>query len=167
MAEDKPRHTRERDPYILEICADSTESAVAAQKGGADRIELCSALIIGGLSPGPALFRQVRRYTDIEVRVLLRPRFGDFYYSAYEHDVLTEEVRMYREMGADGIVIGSLSPDGTMNVEQMEELIRAAGNMKVTMHRAFDVCRDPYETLRQCMDLGIDTILTSGQKASA
>ena len=154
-------------PCVLEVCADSAESAIAAQTGGADRIELSSALIIGGISPGAALFRQVRRYTDLEVRVLLRPRFGDFCYSKYEQDVLKEEVQLFRELGADGVVIGSLNPDGTLNMDQMEELVHLAGDMKVTMHRAFDVCRDPFEALEQCRKLGIDTILTSGQKASA
>lgn len=154
-------------PYILEVCADSAESAIAAQKGGADRIELCSALIIGGISPGAALFRQIRQYTDLEVRVLLRPRFGDFCYSRYEKDVLGEEVQMFREMGADGVVIGGLNPDGTLDMELMENLVCLAGGMKVTMHRAFDVCRDPFLALDQCRKMGIDTILTSGQKASA
>lgn len=160
--------TGRADPqYVLEVCADSVESAIAAWSGGADRVELCSALIIGGLSPGPVLFRQVRQYTDLEIRVLLRPRFGDFCYSKYEHEALREEVEMFREMGADGVVIGSLNPDGTLNMEQMEELAHLAGDMKITMHRAFDVCRDPFEALEQCIGLGIDTILTSGQKASA
>lgn len=152
---------------MLEVCVDSVESAVAAQTGGADRLELCSALIIGGISPGSALFRQICRYTDLEVRVLLRPRSGDFCYSRYEQDVLREEVQMFRELGADGVVIGSLNPDGTLDMEQMEELVHLAEDMKVTMHRAFDMCRDPFEALEQCRKLGIDTILTSGQKASA
>ena len=137
--------------YTLEICTDSVASAVAAQKGGAKRIELCSGLVIGGLSPDPALFKVVRANTDLEIRTLLRPRFGDFCYDEYEFEMLKEEVQMYREFGADGVVIGILRPDGTMNVEQMEELVRISGDMKVTMHRAFDVCKDPYETLEQCV----------------
>ena len=153
--------------YILEVCADSVQSAVSAQKGGADRIELCSGLVIGGLSPSPALFKQVRRYTDLKVRTLLRPRFGDFCYDDYEFQTLKEEVEMFRDLGADGVVIGILNPDGTLNMEQMKELTDAAGDMGITLHRAFDVCRDPYETLEQCVSLGIDTILTSGQKSSA
>ena len=135
--------------YTLEICTDSVASAVAAQKGGAKRIELCSGLVIGGLSPDPALFKVVRANTDLEIRTLLRPRFGDFCYDEYEFEMLKEEVQMYREFGADGVVIGILRPDGTMNVEQMEELVRISGDMKVTMHRAFDVCKDPYETMCQ------------------
>lgn len=153
--------------YILEVCADSVQSAVSAWEGGADRIELCSGLVIGGLSPSPALFKQVRRYTDLKIRTLLRPRFGDFCYDDYEFQTLKEEVEMFRDLGADGVVIGILNPDGTLNMEQMSELTDAAGDVGVTLHRAFDVCRDPYEALEQCVTLGIDTILTSGQKSSA
>ena len=149
--------------YILEVCADSVQSAVSAWEGGADRIELCSGLVIGGLSPSPALFKQVRRYTDLKIRTLLRPRFGDFCYDDYEFQTLKEEVEMFRDLGADGVVIGILNPDGTLNMEQMSELTDAAGDVGVTLHRAFDVCRDPYEALEQCVTLGIDTILTSGQ----
>ena len=153
--------------YILEVCADSVQSAVSAWEGGADRIELCSGLVIGGLSPSPALFKQVRRYTDLKIRTLLRPRFGDFCYDDYEFQTLKEEVEMFRDLGADGVVIGILNPDGTLNMEQMSELTDAAGDVGVTLHRAFDVCRDPYEALEQCVTLGIDTILTSGQIRSS
>ena len=89
--------------YILEVCADSVQSAVSAWEGGADRIELCSGLVIGGLSPSPALFKQVRRYTDLKIRTLLRPRFGDFCYDDYEFQTLKEEVEMFRDLGADGV----------------------------------------------------------------
>lgn len=153
--------------YLLEVCADSVESAVKAQEGGADRVELCSGLVIGGLSPSPAMFRQIRMYTDLKIRVLLRPRFGDFCYDKYEFLTLKEETEMFRDLGADGVVIGCLRPDGMPDMEQMEELVKAAGPVGITMHRAFDVCRDPYEALEQCISLGIDTILTSGQKSSA
>lgn len=153
--------------YILEVCADSVQSAVAAQEGGADRIELCSGLVIGGLSPSPALFKQIRKYTDLKIRTLLRPRFGDFCYDDYEFQTLKEEVEMFRELGADGVVIGMLNSDGTLDMERIEVLVNAAGDIGITLHRAFDVCRDPYEALEQCASLGIDTILTSGQKSSA
>ena len=153
--------------YILEVCADSVRSAIAAQEGGADRIELCSGLVIGGLSPTPSMFREVKRNTDLRIRVLLRPRFGDFCYDEYEFRTLKEEVEQFRELGADGVVIGILKPDGRLNMEQMAELAKAAGGMGITMHRAFDVCRAPFEALEQCVSLGIDTILTSGQKRSA
>lgn len=153
--------------YILEVCADSVRSAVSACEGGADRIELCSGLVIGGLSPSPSMFREVKKNTDLKIRVLLRPRFGDFCYDEYEFQTLRDEVQQFRDLGADGVVIGILNPDGTLNMEQMEELVRAADGIGVTMHRAFDVCRDPFEALEQCVSLGIDTILTSGQKSSA
>ena len=96
---------------ILEACADCVQSAINAQKGGADRIELCSNLVIGGLTPGKALFDLVKKYTDIKTRVLLRPRYGDYCYNQYEFEQLKEEVQMYCEMGADGVVIGMLNPE--------------------------------------------------------
>ena len=156
--------------FLLEVCADSVQSAAAAQEGGADRIELCSGLVIGGISPSPAMFREVKRRSArlyIKVRVLLRPRFGDFCYDEYEFRTIRDEVEQFRDLGADGVVIGILNPNGTLNVEQMAELVKAAGGIGVTMHRAFDLCRDPFEALEQCVSLGIDTILTSGQKSSA
>ena len=161
--------------YLLEVCADSVRSAVEAQAGGADRIELCSGLVIGGLSPSAAMFEQVKKNVDIPVRVLLRPRFGDFCYDGYEFETLKEEVCLFREAGADGVVIGILKPDGRLDTDRMKELVECAKSESksgkrpcaVTFHRAFDVCRNPYEALRQCIELGIDTILTSGQKDSA
>lgn len=150
--------------YILECCVDSVESALAAAEGGADRLELCAALVIGGISPGLALFEQVRVCCDLPVRVLLRPRFGDFLYTAYEFQILKREVALFREAGAEGVVIGCLQADGGLHMEQMRELIEEAGDMKVTLHRAFDVCADPIRTYEQARELGIDTILTSGQK---
>ena len=150
--------------YTLECCVDSVESAIAAKKGGADRLELCSALVIGGLSPSQALYRKIREQADIPIRVLLRPRFGDFCYTDYEHEILKEEVRSFRKLGADGIVIGTMKPDGTLNLEQMKELMEEAQGMTVTLHRAFDMCQDPFQTLEEAKRIGIHTILTSGQK---
>lgn len=153
--------------YVLEACVDSVKSAIEAEKGGAQRVELCSNLIIGGTSPGAALFRQVRKYTDLKIRVLLRPRFGDFCYDYYEHEMMKEDVEMYRDLGADGIVTGILKPNGDLDVERMRGLIEIAGDTDVALHRAFDVCRNPQEVLEQSVELGIKTILTSGQKNSA
>lgn len=153
--------------YLLETCADSVQSAIEAEKGGADRIELCANLVIGGTSPGESLFRQVREHTGLKIRTLLRPRFGDFCYDQYEFRTLCDEVRLFQRLGADGVVIGILRPDGTLNMEQMRALREEAGDMGVTLHRAFDVCRDADEAMEQCIELGIDTILTSGQKSSA
>ncbi|MDE6844523.1 MAG: copper homeostasis protein CutC [Lachnospiraceae bacterium] len=150
--------------YLLECCVDSVESALAAAEGGADRLELCAALIIGGISPSTALFKEVRKSCDLPIRVLLRPRFGDFLYSDYEFEIIKREVEIYREAGTDGIVIGCLTQDGNLNIEQMAELIKTAEKMKITLHRAFDVCADPLLAYRQATELGIDTILTSGQE---
>lgn len=150
--------------YILECCVDSVESAIAAKEGGADRLELCAALMIGGISPGLALFEQVKACCDLPVRVLLRPRFGDFLYTEYEFQILKREVALFGEAGAEGVVIGCLQADGNLHMEQMRELMEAAGDMKVTLHRAFDVCADPIRAYGQARELGIDTILTSGQK---
>ena len=108
--------------YMLECCVDSVESALEAARGGAKRLELCSALVIGGLSPSKVLFEQVRNAVTIPIHVLLRPRFGDFCYTDYEHHIIKEEIKLFRELGADGVVIGNLRPDGTLNVEQMQEL---------------------------------------------
>lgn len=152
---------------ILEVCVDSMESALAAEQGGADRIELCGNLVIGGTTPSPALFEKIRKGTDLKIRALLRPRFGDFCYSQHEYEILKEEVKMFRKLGADGIVIGCLNPDGSLNMEQMQGLIAEAGDMEVALHRAFDVSRDALEALEQAIALGCRTILTSGQKNSA
>ena len=153
--------------YVLEACVDSVQSAIEAEKGGAGRVELCGNLIIGGTTPGSSLFRQVREHTDLEIRVLLRPRFGDFCYDDYEFDMMKEDAAMYRELKTDGIVTGILKPDGTLDTERMEVLSKVAGNMDMALHRAFDVCRDPFEALEQAVALGFKTILTSGQKNSA
>lgn len=152
--------------YTLECCVDSVESALAAAEGGADRLELCAALIIGGTSPSPALFEEIRKYSDIPIRVLLRPRFGDFLYSSYEFEMLKREVEMFKAAGAQGVVIGCLTQDGSLDMMQMETLMEAAEGMQVTLHRAFDVCADPHRTYMQAKELGIDTILTSGQAES-
>ena len=152
--------------YILECCVDSVQSAIEAQSGGANRVELCSALVIGGLSPSVALFKKVREAIDIKIHVLLRPRFGDFCYTDYEHEIIKEEVKMFRELGADGVVIGTLKQDGSLNMEQMRELVSEAGEMSITLHRAFDMCENPMKALEDVKKLGIHTILTSGQKNS-
>ena len=150
--------------YILEASVDSVESALEAQCGGATRLELCSSLIIGGTTPSPCLFQEIREHSDICTHVLIRPRFGDFCYTDYEFQVIRREVCNFRELGADGVVIGILKPDGTLDMERMRILMEEAGEMSVTLHRAFDVCVDPFEAMEQAKELGIRTILTSGQK---
>lgn len=150
--------------HILEICVDSVESALAAERGGADRLELCQNLVIGGTTPGPKLLEAVKGQIHIPIHVLIRPRFGDFCYTEYEMEQMKEEVQMFHELGADGIVIGILSPNGSLNCSGMEKLIGEKGDMSVTLHRAFDVCKDPIQTLREAEKLGVRTILTSGQQ---
>lgn len=153
--------------YILEVCVDSVESAVAAARSGASRLELCSNLIIGGTTPSPWLYEEVRKQVGIPLHVMIRPRFGDFCYTDMEFSEMIQAVKAFRNLGADGVVLGILKPDGTLNTEQMKVLIGAAGEMSVTLHRAFDMCKDPLETMEQAIALGVDTILTSGQQSTA
>ncbi len=151
-------------PYLLEVCVDSVESAISAQKGGAHRIELCANMVIGGTTPGIALFQEIKRHTSLKIHVLIRPRFGDFLYNDYEFSCMQREVELFCREGADGIVIGCLKEDGELNREQMKALIELAGGKSVTLHRAFDMCREPFSALLQAAELGVDTILTSGQQ---
>ena len=148
---------------VLEVCVDSVESAVTAQKAGADRLEICANLLIGGTTPGVSQFQQIRKKCGIPLHVLIRPRFGDFLYTDSEYQMLEEDTRMFRELGADGIVTGCLKADGSLDCNRMEQLRACAGELTLTLHRAFDVCRDPYQALEEAVSLGIDIILTSGQ----
>lgn len=150
--------------FILEACVDRVESAIIATRAGANRLELCSNLIIGGTTPTKALFEEVKKTCKNRIHVLIRPRFGDFCYSDYEFQICLKEVEQFRRLQADGIVIGILQPDGKLDERRMGQLIEAAGSMSITLHRAFDVCVDPMEAYETAKKLGIDTILTSGQK---
>lgn len=156
-----------RNDYILECCVDSVDSAMTAADCGADRLELCSNLIIGGTTPTLALYDKIREQTAIRLHVLIRPRFGDFYYQPMEFAVMLKEVEQFRLAGADGVVFGCLSPDGALCPDQMKRLAEAAGSMQITLHRAFDMCQDPFQTLEDAISLGIHAILTSGQKDTA
>ena len=150
--------------YVLECCVDSAESALNAARGGAGRLELCGNLSIGGTTPDTALSEEIRKYSDIRIHALIRPRFGDFCYTDHELEIIRGSIRRYKELGAEGVVIGVLKPDGTLDMEEMKKLMKEAEGMSVTLHRAFDMCRDPRETLEQAVELGINTILTSGQQ---
>ena len=152
--------------YVLECCTDSVNSAIHAAEGGATRLELCGNLIIGGTTPSPYLFKEIRKYTEIPMNILIRPRFGDFCYNAHEIEIMRQEICMFRELGANAAVIGVLNSDGTLNTEAMKILIEAAGPMNITLHRAFDVCKDPFAAMEEAVALGVNTILTSGQKNS-
>ena len=147
---------------ILEVCVDSLASARAAIAGGADRLELCSALSIGGLTPYRALLRQIREESDIPIRCLMRPRAGDFLYSPEEIDQMAQQIQALKEDGADGFVIGCLTPEGDLDISAMRPLLDAAAGAKLTLHRCIDVSRDPIQTYLDAASLGIDTVLTSG-----
>ncbi len=150
--------------YILEVCVDSVESAEAAVRGGADRLELCANLVIGGTTPEQALYEIIRERTGAKMNILIRPRYGDFLYTDPEFEIILRDVALFRKLGANGVVTGCLLPDGCLDTERMRRLRDAAGTMDMTLHRAFDMCRDPYKALEECRQLGINTILTSGQK---
>ena len=151
---------------ILEICVDSLASARAAIAGGADRLELCSALLAGGLTPYTELLRQIRRESDIPIRCLMRPRPGDFLYAREEIALMAAQIRELKATGADGFVIGCLTPEGDLDEEAMAPLLDACGNSGITLHRCIDVSRNPIETYRKAAELGIDTVLTSGAAAN-
>lgn len=150
--------------YSLEICVDSVESALAAYRGGASRLELCSNLVIGGTSPDTALFQLIREQMEIPVHALIRPRFGDFLYTDSEYELMRRQIDALVKAGVNGIVIGSLNADGSLNEKQMKGLIEAAAGCRITLHRAFDVCKDPFETMEIAKQLGVSLILTSGQE---
>ena len=151
---------------LLEICVDSLASARAAVNGGADRLELCSALLAGGLTPYSELLRQIRSESHIPIRCLMRPRPGDFLYTKEELEMMVSQIHALKQAGADGFVIGCLTVEGDLDIEVMKPLIEACGSCGITLHRCIDVSRDPEETYRLAGSLGIDTVLTSGAAAS-
>lgn len=152
---------------LLEICIDSVASALAAQSGGADRVELCTALFEGGLTPSAGLLEVVRERLTIGLAAMIRPRGGDFCYSDDEFAVMERDVVQAKDAGADMIVLGLLNPDGTVDRERTARLIELARPLPVTFHRAFDMARDPYEALDAVLGLGVERLLTSGQEKSA
>lgn len=152
---------------LLEICVDSLESAMAAQQGGANRVELCSNLNIGGTTPSQGLIKLAINNLSIDVFVMIRPRGGDFCYTNLEYEVIKEDIKNAKRMGADGIVIGILKTDGTIDTVRMKEVIKLAQPLKVTFHRAFDKTRDLFESLDTLIALGVDRVLTSGGENKA
>ena len=152
---------------ILEICAGSVESAIAARDGGAQRIELCAALEVGGVTPSAGLIAEARKIEGLVLNVIIRPRGGDFLYNEHEAAYMEQDIRTCRELGVDGVVIGALTAEGDIDTTLCGRLIKAANGMSVTFHRAFDMCRDPKEALGQLISLGCHRVLTSGQAATA
>lgn len=149
------------------MCANSVASAIAAQAGGAHRIELCDNLYEGGTTPSAACIALTRKHITIPIHVLIRPRGGDFLYSDLEFDAMKNDIVYTKEYGADGVVLGVLQADGTVDCKRTEELVRLASPMPVTFHRAFDVTRDPFAALRDIVETGCNRVLTSGQANKA
>lgn len=151
----------------LEICAQSLTSALAAQAGGAHRIELCSALEVGGLTPSYATLVEVRKQLSIEVCVLIRPRAGDFFYSDIEFDLIKKDILFCKEQGIEGIVAGILNQNRTLDLKKMDILARLAYPMDIICHRAFDQTPDPFIAMIELQNMGFQRILTSGQAQNA
>jgi copper homeostasis protein len=153
--------------FKLEICVDGVQSAIEAQNAGADRVELCANLSEGGTTPAYGTISVARNNLRIGLHVLIRPRAGDFLYSDPEFDMMRRDINICKECGADGIVIGILRADGTIDVERTSELVELALPLSVTFHRAFDLCLDPHTGLEDIIKTGACRLLTSGQKNSA
>lgn len=154
--------------YKIEICANSLDSALIAQDAGADRVELCAAMAEGGTTPSYGTMAATRdMLTTTKLNVIIRPRGGDFLYNDRETEVMLRDIELARKLGADGVVIGMLTPMGQVDMPRMRELINAAGDMSVTFHRAFDMCADFNRALEDVIALGCHRILTSGGAARA
>ena len=153
--------------YKVEICANSVASCLEAQKGGAYRVELCAGIPEGGTTPSYGEIVVARKLLNIKLNIIIRPRGGDFLYSDLEHQIMLHDIEMAKKLGVDGVVIGCLTADGEIDMQRNHELVNAAKGMNVTFHRAFDMCKDPFQSLEQIITLGCDTLLTSGQQPTA
>ena len=157
-----------RPKRIIEICANSAQSCVEAEAGGAQRVELCAGIPEGGTTPSYGEIKTAQALTShIDINVIIRPRGGDFLYTPAEIDSMLQDIELCRRLKVHGVVFGCLTKEGDVDVELMRRLIDAARPLSVTCHRAFDVCRDPFVALEQLIDLGCDRILTSGQQSDA
>lgn len=155
------------NPFLFEVCANSVASCIAAQEGGAHRVELCDNLYEGGTTPSAGCIQFARHYIDIGLHVLIRPRGGDFLYSEMEYKVMRRDIEIAKENGADGVVIGILGENGTVDKKRTRELVERADPLRVTFHRAFDVTSDPFKALEDIIETGCSRILTSGQANKA
>lgn len=155
------------DDIVLEICAGSVTSCLAAQEGGAQRVEFCDNLLEGGTTPSFGQLAAARDRLWITLNAIIRPRGGDFLYSELEFEVMERDVLACRKIGVDGIVIGLLNQDGSIDIPRTKRLVELAGTMPVTFHRAFDVARDPQQALEDIISTGCTRLLSSGQAATA
>jgi copper homeostasis protein len=151
----------------VEVVAYSLASCLAAQEGGASRVELCSSPYEGGTTPSAGLVALARKYLHIDLFVMIRPRGGDFCYDAIEFETMQADIEAAKQMGANGVVFGILSPDGTVDVARTKQLVALAHPLEVTFHRAFDMTRDPFEALEAVIETGAARILTSGHQPHA
>ncbi|HVU56966.1 MAG TPA: copper homeostasis protein CutC [Puia sp.] len=154
-------------PFKLEICSFDLLSALIAQEAGAHRIELCAGPAEGGTTPGPGLIKAARERIHIDIYPIIRPRGGDFLYTDEEFDIMVKEVAYCKQMGCNGVVIGILNPDGTIDKRRVARLVDMAYPLGVTFHRAFDWAVNPFEAMEDIINLGCERILTSGQRPTA
>jgi copper homeostasis protein len=152
---------------LIEICANSYKSAINAEKAGANRIELCSELAVGGITPSYGLLKKVMNDLTIPVHVLIRPRSGDFTFSKAEFEIMKENIQLCKELGVAGIVSGVLHLNNTIDIERTHQLVALSKPLNFTFHRAFDWIQNPLESIKKLEEIGVSRILTSGQKASA
>lgn len=153
--------------YTFEVAVDSLESAKIAEACGVHRIELCAALGIGGITPSHAMIALAKNRLECPFNVIIRPRRGDFLYTQTEFDIMCADIEYVKSVGANGVVLGLLRADGHIDVERTRELIDLARPLEVTFHRAFDMAIDPHQALDELISLGVDTLLTSGQRPTA
>jgi copper homeostasis protein len=156
-----------KEKITVEIVVYNIVSALKAQEGGADRIELCDNQGEGGTTPSYGTIESVRQHVSMDVFVMIRPRGGDFCYSSYELWSMKRDISQCQRLSVDGIVFGILTPDGLIDKRRCKDIIEKARPLKVTCHRAFDMTRDPFEALEDCIEAGFDRILTAGQQAQA
>jgi len=148
--------------FILEICANSVDSAIMAQLGGAHRVELCDNILEGGTTPSYGSIQLARKKLAIDLNIIIRPRGGDFLYSEIEFEMMRKDIQIAKKSGVNGVVFGILLPDGSIDIERTKQLVSLAKPMNVTFHRAFDVCNNSFKALEDIIECGCDRLLTSG-----